>query len=267
MSLDRSVLAHEAHVWLTFPEAISDSSVLEGYRQLLSAAEIDRLGEIGSSRVRHEYLVTRALVRSALSRYVAVRPEDWQFETSAGGRPEIAAPSGTGLRFNLSHTRGVVACLVTEAIDAGVDVENMERSLDVQGLAERRFAVEEAVELGACPADGKQRHFFGLWTLKEAYLKACGHGITRPLRSVVFSLAGAERLGARLDPPLEDRPEEWQFGLFELSSSVLMAVALGRGAGADRRLVAWRCDPLAEQESRIPLTAVASTPARPVVAS
>ncbi|MGB3565158.1 MAG: 4'-phosphopantetheinyl transferase superfamily protein [Thermoanaerobaculia bacterium] len=267
MPLDRKVLAHEAHVWLTYPEAISDTNIREEYRQLLSAPEIERLGEIGSVRVRHEYLVTRALVRTTLSRYVSVRPEVWEFETSAGGRPEIAVPGASGLRFNLSHTRGVVACLVTDAIDAGVDVENLERSLDVQGLAERRFAAEEAVELGAGPAAGKQRHFFGLWTLKEAYLKACGHGITRPLRSVVFSLAGGERLGARLDPPLEDRAEDWQFGLFELSSSVLMAVALARGAGPDRRIVAWRCDPLAEQESRIPLTAVALTPSRPVAVS
>ncbi len=267
MSPDRSVLVTEAHVWLTFPEAISDGNILEDYRQLLSPAEIERLGEIGSARVRHEYLVTRALVRTTLSRYLAVRPEDWEFEASGGGRPEIALPSASRLRFNLSHTRGVVACLVTEAIDAGVDVENMERSLDVEGLAERRFAAEEAAELRACPAALKQRHFFGLWTLKEAYLKACGHGITRPLRSVVFSLVGGERLGARLDPPLEDRAEDWQFGLFELSSSVLMAVALGRGSGADRRLVVWRCDPLAEQESRIPLTAVASTPVRSLAAS
>ena len=266
MSLDRSVLAHEAHVWVAFPEAISDIRILDGYRQLLSSAEVERQAEIGLERVRHEYLVTRALARTTLSRYVAVRPEDWEFETSAGGRPEIAVPSGTGLRFNLSHTRGVVACLVTEGIDAGVDVENMERSLDVQGLAERRFAVEEAAELGACPADGKQRHFFGLWTLKEAYLKACGHGITRPLRSVVFSLAGGESLGARLDPPLEDRAEDWQFGLFELSPSVLLAMALARGAGSDRRLVAWRCDPLVEHASRMPLTAVAVTPSRAVAA-
>lgn len=266
MSLDRSVLAREAHVWVAFPEAISDTRILDGYRQLLSSAEVERLAEIGLERVRNEYLVTRALVRTTLSRYMAVRPEDWEFETSAGGRPEIARPSGTGLRFNLSHTRGVVACLVTEGIDAGVDVENMERSLDIQGLAERRFAAVEAVELDACPADGKQKHFFGLWTLKEAYLKARGHGITRPLRSMVFSLAGDEGLGARLDPPLEDRAEDWQFGLFELSGSVLMAVALARGAGPDRRLVAWRCDPLVEQASRMPLTAVAVTPSRAVAA-
>jgi 4'-phosphopantetheinyl transferase len=264
---DRGDLAHEAHVWLTFPEAISDTGILDGYRQLLSSAEVERVAEIALERVRHEYLVTRALVRTTLSRYVPVRPEDWKFETSAGGRPEIAGPSGTGLRFNLSHTRGVVACLVTDDIDAGVDVENTERSLDVQGLAERRFAAEEAVELRSCPADRKQRHFFGLWTLKEAYLKACGHGITRPLRSVVFSLAGGEDLGVRLDPPLEDRAADWQFGLFEHSPSVLMAVALARGVSSDRRLVAWRCDPLVEQASRIPLTAVALTPSRPMAAT
>jgi 4'-phosphopantetheinyl transferase len=264
MSLDRSLLAHEAHVWLTSAEAIGDEALLDRYRRLLSTEERAHLVEIGSDRVRHQYLVTRALVRTTLSRYAAIRPEDWVFELGEGGRPEIASPAATGLRFNLSHTRGVVACLVTDEIDAGVDVENMHRSLDVQVLAERRFAAEEAVELEACPADGKQRHFFGLWTLKEAYLKACGHGITRPLRSVVFSLAGDVGLGARLDSPLEDRAENWQFALFELSSPMLMAVALGRGAGVDRRIVAWRSDPLTEQESRFQLTAVASSPSRPV---
>ena len=252
---------------MTSAEGINDEDLLDRYRRLLSAAEIERLGEIGSSRVRHEYLVTRALVRTALSRYLPVGPEKWVFEISEGGRPEIASPSAPGLRFNISHTRGVVACLVTDSIDAGVDVENTERSLDCQGLAERRFAPEEAVELSTGPAEGKQRHFFGLWTLKEAYLKACGHGITRPLRSVVFSLTGGEILGARLDPPLEDRAADWQFGLFELSSSVLMAVALARGAGPDRRIVAWRGDPLLGQATRTPLTVLASTPTRRVAVS
>lgn len=267
MSVDPSRLAHEAHIWLTSPEAITDETLLGRYRRLLSPEEKAQLEEIGSDRVRHQYLVTRALVRCTLSQYLAVEPEDWGFETSAGGRPEIAVPSETGLRFNVSHTRGVVACLVTEGIDAGVDVENMERSRDVQGLAERRFAVEEAAELKACAAEGEKNHFFSLWTLKEAYLKARGQGITLPLRSVVFLLSGHEGLQVRLDPPLEDRAADWQFGLFELSSSVLMAVALARGAGPDRRIVAWRGDPLLGQATRTPLTEVASTPSRPVVVS
>ena len=264
MLLDQKVLAHEAHVWLTSPEVITDETLLDRYRRLLSPEEKTQLQEIGSARVRHQYLVTRALVRSTLSRYVAVAPEDWVFEIRAGGRPEIAEPSGTGLRFNVSHTRGVVACLVTDGIDAGVDVENMERSRDVRGLAERRFAAEEAAELRACPAGAEQRHFFGLWTLKESYLKARGQGITLPLRSVVFLFGGDEGLRVRLDPPLEKRAADWQFGLFEHSSSVLMAVALERGIGPDRRIVAWRGNPLTEQESPFPLTVVASTRSRPV---
>lgn len=259
-----AALSTEAHVWLTCPEAIDDRKLLDRYHRLLSTDERAHLGEIGSDRVRHQYLVTRALVRTTLSRYVAVAPEDWVFEASVGGRPEIASPVATGLRFNLSHTRGMAACLVTDDIDAGVDVENIERSLDVQGLAERRFAAEEAAELHARPESAQQRHFFGLWTLKEAYLKARGHGITRPLRSVVFSLTGDDGLFARLESPLEDRAKCWQFALFELSSSVLMAVALGRGDGADRRIVAWSSVPLTERDSPFPMTPVASTPSRPV---
>ena len=74
MAAPPSALSSEAHVWLTSAEGINDEDLLDRYRRLLSAAEIERLGEIGSSRVRHEYLVTRALVRTALSRYLPVGP-------------------------------------------------------------------------------------------------------------------------------------------------------------------------------------------------
>lgn len=267
MLLDRRVLEHEAHIWLTSPEILSDEVVVERCGELLSAEEKAHLGQIGSARVRRQYLVSRALVRSTLSRYLPVAPEDWTFETRAGGRPEIVEPSATGLRFNLSHTRGLVACLVTAEIDAGIDLENAARTLDVEGLAGRRFAAEEAAALAACPVGERLRHFFGLWTLKEAYLKACGHGITLPLRSVVVSITEEGRLRVRFDPPLEDRVEDWQLCLFELSSSRLLAVALRRGDGADRRILVRRCVPLTGEDAAVAPSTVAVTRPRPVTAS
>ena len=56
---------------------------------------------------RHTSLVTRALVRTVLSRYADVSPGDWRFVANEYGSPEIDEPSEERcLRFNLSHTEG-----------------------------------------------------------------------------------------------------------------------------------------------------------------
>ena len=67
--------------------------------------------------------MAHALARLTLSRYAPVPPEAWSFSLGEHGRPEIEGPSDAGrLRFNLSHTRGMVACAVVRELDIGVDV-------------------------------------------------------------------------------------------------------------------------------------------------
>ena len=90
---------------------------LEEYRPLLSRDEHDRMQRLIFERDRMAFLMTRALARRMLSRYAPVAPADWQFITNAHGRPEISVrPAGTpDLRFNISHTTGLIACAVTIA--------------------------------------------------------------------------------------------------------------------------------------------------------
>ena len=40
-------------------------------------------------RDRRQFLITRALVRTMLSRYAEVAPRDWRFVTNQYGRPEV----------------------------------------------------------------------------------------------------------------------------------------------------------------------------------
>ena len=120
-----SDLKNAVHVWYCFPDEISDSARLDSYRAILSAAEHDKYQRFHYEKDRHSYLVSHALVRKALSKYAEVLPEQWSFIVNQHGRPaidpEIVCPP---LKFNLSHTDGLSACVITLDAECGVDVEN-----------------------------------------------------------------------------------------------------------------------------------------------
>ena len=79
--------------------------------------------------------------------------------------------------FNLSHSgMYVAAAFGTE--DIGVDVELMRTGK--QKIAQRFFAEDERKYLEKCWTD---EAFTGIWTRKEAYIKAVGTGIAMSLDS------------------------------------------------------------------------------------
>src|SRR5262249_31588197 len=186
--------------------------------------EAARLERFMLAKDRHQGLIARALVRTTLSRYADVRPADWQFTTNRYGRPEIAGPVDTAFRFNLSHTRGLVACAVAREREVGVDVENVERPGEFVHLAQRFFAPSEAAHVASLPAEQQREVFFDYWTLKESYIKARGMGLALPLADFAF----------RLDAPvtitftgsITDDPASWHFSRLRLSDQHKLALAV-----------------------------------------
>src|SRR6185295_18612851 len=120
--------------------------------------------------------------RTTLSHYAAVDPTAWQFARNRRGRPEISGPLGVApLRFNLSNTAGLIACLVTLGVDVGVDVEDTHRRGETVRIANRFFSASEVAALEALPPERQRQRFFEYWTLKESYIKARGMGLAIPL--------------------------------------------------------------------------------------
>ena len=94
-----------------------------------------------------------------------------------------------GLRFNLSHTDGLVVCLVAVEREIGVDVEHTARAGSVGiEIAERFSSPSEVAELRSLPFADQRSRFFDYWTLKEAYIKARGLGLHLPLDQFSFHL-------------------------------------------------------------------------------
>jgi len=226
----------EAHLWHVDPDSVRDPGALQAIRDVMTEEESARQRRFRLPRGRQEALVTRGLVRTCLSQYARVDPADWRFETGPHGRPEIASPGEwRHLRFNLSHTRGRVVCLVAWQVDVGADVEEIDRGGRLLDVARRYFSAEEADALFALPAPEQISRFFDYWTLKESYIKARGMGLALPLAHFSFSISSGAPVRIRFAPELEDDPRAWQFELCDLSPRHRAAVAL-RGGGTGFKL-------------------------------
>src|SRR6516225_1536369 len=143
---------------------------------LLSEDEKARMDRFRFDRDRRLFLLSHGLLRMTLSLYARVEPHAWQFRTGEHGRPEIAEPFSR-LRFNISHTRGLAACAIVLDSDIGFDVEETSKDVPIDNL-ESFFSAREAEALRSTPSEGHRERFFTYWTLKEAYIKARGVGLS-----------------------------------------------------------------------------------------
>lgn len=220
-------------IWLAFYGEIADEPLLANMRDLLTETERQQQARFYFADDRKRYLVTRALVRTVLSRYAAVDPSDWTFSTNAYGRPVIAnrLEDAAGLSFNISHTRGLIALAVGLHRELGVDVENLvarEVSIDI---ADHFFSPPEVAELAGVPRERSQDRFFEYWTFKESYIKARGMGLSLPLDKFSFLFPHERGVRIAIDAELGDDENRWSFWQYRPTTEYLLALCAEKRAG------------------------------------
>jgi 4'-phosphopantetheinyl transferase len=217
-------------LWLAFYDEIVDERRISSLRRLLSDAEREQEKRFHFADDRQRYLVTRAMVRTVLSRYTALAPAEWVFTTSPYGRPEIANrdDEARGLRFNISHTRGLIALGVSRHRALGVDVENVMARQVSPGIADRFFSPSEVAELASVAPEQRQDRFFEYWTFKESYIKANGKGLSIPLDQFSFRYPDERAVRMNMSPELGDDESRWSFWQFRPTPEHLLAICAER---------------------------------------
>lgn len=238
-------------VWLAYYDEIADERLHAAYRELLDGAEKEQEPRFYFERDRHRYLITRALVRTVLSRYIAVEPVDWVFFTNQYGRPEVVNAQGRNaqLTFNVSHTHSVIVLAVARGRAVGVDVENVrarEVSIDI---ADRYFAPPEVSALATVPTHQQQYRFFEYWTFKEAYIKARGMGLSLPLDKFSFHYGDEQAVEIAIDSDLADDASRWQFWQFRPRHEYLVAICAERTGTRSPKLTMRQAVPLHSETS------------------
>lgn len=223
----------------------------------LTETELARYQRYQFDRHRKQLLLGRVLIRTALSQYdQSIEPALWRFQQNAYGKPAIySQQQRLPLFFNLSHSGGKLVLAVAGIEDIGVDVEQCNRQRRVSKISARYFSSLEAEQLLALAPENQLQRFYDLWTLKEAYIKACGLGLAIPLRQFSYAFPVDEKIAIKFDPAREDDENCWQLWQLELGEQFKLALAARIGASAPvQKLFSWQMTALEEfqpQESII----------------
>jgi len=219
-------MSAELDLWLCDVKCIDDDVLIDEYRSILDASELAKEQFFRFPADRLRYLVTRALARTVLSRYVETKPYEWEFSTSPFGRP-VVVNAGFGLldiHFNISHTQDMIIMAVSRGGEVGIDIETIRPDEPLVDEAQRFFAPAEIAALNKVPTSQKAYRFFEYWTFKESYIKALGMGIYLPLDKFAFHFPDDYSVAIEIEADLHDRAESWHFFQFMPTSSHLVAV-------------------------------------------
>jgi 4'-phosphopantetheinyl transferase len=200
------------HLFYARPADVIDPAAKAACDAILTDEERARRDRFVFEKNRQEFLVTRALARTVLAAYTGVTREALRFSVGAFGKPSLDPPPAR-LSFNLSNALTLVVCAVSSASAIGVDVEPLARADQVLRVASDVFTATERAELASLGEGPANRRAVQLWTLKEAYMKARGLGMSLPPSS--FAMSG---LALAADPPPRDEPDRlrWTFLIREI---------------------------------------------------
>ncbi|RBM20681.1 4'-phosphopantetheinyl transferase superfamily protein [Streptomyces sp. PT12] len=188
---------------------------------VLAPEERHRMARFRSLGARRRYLGGRLLARHALSQVAGGDPADWRFLPGPHGKPR-ADPAGP--HFNVSHTAGMVACVVSAHHRCGVDVERTRMLPEALTALSRHLAPAERDALAEVPPERRSAEAAAYWVLKEAYLKGLGVGLLRALDS--FAFTPPHRAQAVVCDPPERARHDWQFDLLYPGPDHVVAAAV-----------------------------------------
>jgi 4'-phosphopantetheinyl transferase len=168
-----------------FPDASYDRACL-----VLDGDERERAARFRHEPSKRAFVQVRSALRVLLGGYLRQAPADIRFTLGEKGKPRLAGTApDRGLVFNVSHSSDCGLLAFAWDTSLGVDGERCRAITHVDGIAERCFAPAELAWWRGLPEARREKAFFGLWTCKEAFVKATGEGITLGLESCIVALA------------------------------------------------------------------------------
>ena len=207
------------HVW--WCSLRPSRAALESREHALSGAERDRAARFGNALLRERYVMGRGALREILAAELGITPASVEIVRGVRGRPQLALPAD--LDFNVSHTADVALVGVVRGAQIGVDVERLDRTINVSGIARKFLSSSERAALAPLDIESARRRVLTLWTCKEAMSKATGDALSAPFDRIDVDVD--RRLSLR-DGPAPYDPARWSLHSAAAPAEYVATVAL-----------------------------------------
>jgi len=220
----------DIHLWYADQAEFNVSELEENCITSLTDQEAERYQRYTSERRRKQFLLGRMLIRRTLSQYAELPPAAWKFVENDYGKPTIEiAGKGHALFFNLSHSGDRLVLAIANNESIGVDIESRNKPRRLLKVADRYFSPTEVADLFALSEAEQLSRFYDLWTLKEAYIKACGLGLAISLQHFSYSFPSDRRILVDFSAERNDDAAQWQFWLIDPGGPFKMGLAIKSG--------------------------------------
>jgi 4'-phosphopantetheinyl transferase len=230
-----SLQAEDVHVWLA--NLNQPDSVVGRLFSTLNKDERHQAGRFHFNGHRVHYIASHGILREILGRYLRIPPQGIRFSFGVKGKPSIDADnSDETVHFNMAHSGSYAFYAISRRPKTGADIEKVREIIDRDQIVSRNFSMLEVDAYQNLPYELQEEAFFNGWTRKEAYIKAIGDGLHKPLEQFSVTITPGEpaRLVNIVGDP-ESAPQ-WTLQGFNELSGYVAAIAV---KGVIRKLERW----------------------------
>lgn len=166
------------HIWYFSEE---DLPYFSNQAVVLSSEELKVWTSYKHIESKNCYLIGHSGLRLILGRYLNISPGDLVFHKNQHGKLYLDTNSLThavNIQFNISHSGGHILIAFCCFSEIGIDLEQIYMHRQVSSIVKRFYHPDERLEFQEVPEDKKGVWFYHRWTVREAFLKAIGTGLS-----------------------------------------------------------------------------------------
>lgn len=177
----------DIHIWSVDLSQNTELSVVD----CLAPEERARADRFVFPKDRERFVIAHVALRNILANYLKITPEAAHYQYGEHGKPSLLTPNSP-LLFNMSHAHERAMIAISKDVEVGIDIEYKKKDHSILALAKRFFSPEEYQVLSELPENSQLAAFYRCWTLKEAYLKMTGLGMSLPLSHFTVDFLGSD---------------------------------------------------------------------------
>jgi 4'-phosphopantetheinyl transferase len=221
-----SIKENEIHVWI----AELDQSVnqVREFEEILALEERRRAERFHFENDRNRFIVGHGILRRILGRYLGIEPCLLKFFRGAFGKLYLPNDLNSRLiNFNISHSGTIALFAFTRNREIGVDVEKVRPIANMDQISKLFFSKRENTVFQMLPSSQKTKAFYNCWVRKEAFIKAMGMGMFRPLDTFEVSLVPGKPAKLLSNSEKSRAASRWTIYDIRATNGYVSAIAVG----------------------------------------